>query len=291
MNKIIYGLMMGVFIYLFVPQNSIGRIVRQTLYINQGTFIAVNATTFPALAFNRTSRFERNSLAIRLSPKDQLILTITNRDDIPHNFKIKSVVSDIGTILPSQTKVDTIEFAKVGVYIYYDDLNYPNNSYVGLSGFISVFPEANAKSYYWNLKEHQSQFHNLINVNKPVSWNAYDPDFFTINGNSYPQLMDDTTARIQCYVGDTINIFIANTGQSSHALHFHGFHLKILHSSISETQKGWIKDSFPIKSMKGMILQMVPDKKGEYSVHDHNLIAMSGALMHPFGMVMIMLIE
>lgn len=243
------------------------------------------------MAFNDTRNYERNSAIISLSPNDTLILTVVNRDNIPHNFKIKNNSTNFGVIEPAQTKTDTIYFDEEGVFIYYDDTDFPNNTYMGLSGFISVFNNRNAKSYYWNLKEHQTNFNKAISQGQPVAWELYDPEYFTINGNSYPFLMDDTLVRVKGLVGDTINIFIANTGQSSHALHFHGFHLKVLYSSKHAIHKGWVKDSFPIKSMEGMILQMVPDKVGEYSVHDHNLIAMSGAMVHPFGMVTIMLIE
>lgn len=283
--------LLSLFLFYIVHFCSFGSIIKHTLYINQGTFITTNSTTFPALAFNDSKLYNRNSTCIRLVPNDQLILTVVNRDNIPHGFKIKNNTTSFGVIKPLESKTDTIAFTTEGVYIYYDDSNFPSNSYLGLSGFISVFKATNAKSFYWNLKEHQIEFNRSLIQNKPVTWNTYDPDFFTINGNSFPQLMEDTLARIIGSVGDTINIFVGNTGQSAHALHFHGFHCKILYSSKSAVHKGWIKDSFPIKSMEGMILQMVPDKLGEYSVHDHNLMAMSGELLHPFGMVMIMLIE
>ena len=56
-------------------------------------------------------------------------------------------------------------------------------------------------------------------------------------------------------------------------------------------QIGWEKDTFPIKSMETIVLELVPDKPGHYSVHDHNLTAVTGGGFHPKGMLVLMAID
>ena len=130
-----------------------------------------------------------------------------------------------------------------------------------------------------------------IAQNIPVNWNKYKPDYFTFNGLSYPDILDDTLATwIHGYKGDTIRVAIANTGQSSHVVHFHGFHAKMIYSAYPY-QIGWIKDSFPLKRMEAIIIEFVPDKKGYYSVHDHNLTNNTGGGIYLRGMFSIMTIE
>ena len=70
-----------------------------------------------------------------------------------------------------------------------------------------------------------------------------------------------------------------------------GYHLEIISSSENESHEGRSKDTFPIKSSQSMILELIPDKTGEYPVHDHNLVAVSGGGIYPNGMFLTMLIE
>ena len=121
--------------------------------------------------------------------------------------------------------------------------------------------------------------------------NNYYPDYFTVNGKSNPDINNDADARVIGGVGDTIRIYIANTGQSIHSMHFHGYHLRILYSSENVTHVDRSKDTFPIKSMETLVLELVPDKVGEYPVHDHNLVAVTGGGIYPNGMFLTMLIQ
>jgi hypothetical protein len=40
--------------------------------------------------------------------------------------------------------------------------------------------------------------------------------------------------------------------------------------------------------MESVVIEIVPDKLGQYSVHDHNLVAVAAAGLHPNGMFTIM---
>ena len=84
---------------------------------------------------------------------------------------------------------------------------------------------------------------------------------------------------------------MANTGQSIHSMHFHGYHATILYSSKNQTHVGRSKDTFPIHSMQTLVLQIVPDKPGTYPVHDHNLVAVTGNNVYPNGMFTTLLIN
>jgi len=52
-----------------------------------------------------------------------------------------------------------------------------------------------------------------------------------------------------------------------------------------------MKDTFPVYSMETVVLELVPNQVGEYPVHDHNLVAVSGASMYPNGMFLTLLID
>lgn len=266
--------------------------VFKTLYINKGTFTTVNNTSFPFLAFNPTPVFDSLNNVIKITTSDTLVLKVINNDTATHGFDVKGVSGINATVSPGDSVTNTISFSQQGVYIYYDNYQYPKYRYLGLGGMICVSnPAGGTKKFYWNIKEHQTSFNSTLANGGAVNWSNYDPDYFTINSKSHPDLQSDSTAKVLASAGDTVIIFIANTGQSKHSLHFHGFHPTVMYSSDSFIQNNSKKDTWPLKRMESLMLLFIPDKTGKYSVHDHNLVAVSGGGTHPNGMFTIMEIQ
>lgn len=274
---------------LLVQVMMYGGIVQQTLYLNRGMFLTVDSTTFPAMAFNDSPTFDALNKVLTISTTDTLILTVINNDTVTHGFAVKGYPGINGAIAPAGTYVDTLISSAERIFVYYDNYSM-DYRYLGAAGMICV-TNSMSNNFFWNIKEYQTSFNDTLAQGGTVNWNTYYPDYFTINGKSFPDLQNDTTARVTGQVGDTIRIFIVNTGQSLHALHFHGFHEKVLFSTSSVMQQGAVKESFPMRSMEGVVLELVPDKVGQYSVHDHNLVAVTGGNTHPNGMFIIMEIQ
>tara|TARA_B100000809_G_scaffold243770_1_gene269091 strand:+ start:1919 stop:2791 length:873 start_codon:yes stop_codon:yes gene_type:complete len=257
--------------------------VNSSLYIIGDSLQTVNAGKMPYFTFNKTNSFSQKNAIIELNVGDSLNLWIHNTDSIDHIFDIKGVVG-INRIVPSGDSVNIIhQFNTAGLYIYYDSLNFPVYSYLGLAGSI-VVKDNNHSSFFWNTKEHQSSWNESLATGGSVLWNDYQPDFFTINGLSHPDIITDPQINIVGNVGDTILVYIANTGRGMRSIHFHGYHAEIKYSSKYPSHIGRSKDTFPIHSMETVVLQIVPDKPGEYPVHEHNLIAVTGNSFYPNGM-------
>ena len=85
-------------------------------------------------------------------------------------------------------------------------------------------------------------------------------------------------------------MYITNTGLSIHSLHFHRYHASIKYSSKNATHVNREKDTFPIYPLETIVLQIVPDKEGEFPIHDHNLVAVMGNNIYPNGMFTTILI-
>lgn len=273
-----------------VCQSTFAAAVDKTIYINRGVLTTVDLATMPYLAFNSTTTFDQENTRILLEQNDVLTLTIVNTDSISHSFDVTEYSGALTTIAANSSAQVVLTFSQVGAYIYFD----PSASfaYLGLSGLIAVKnTSVNSSDFYWNIKEHQSSFNDDLNQGIPVDWSSYYPTYFTINGKSNPAINADAAARVTGNVGDTIHIYMANTGQSIHSIHFHGYHSKIICSTKFPDHVGRLKDTFPIYSMESVILELVPDKVGEYPVHDHNLVAVSGANMYPNGMFLTLLID
>ncbi len=282
-------MMTAKFKILFIALLCVGSTVKsatvnKTIYINKGIFTTIIETTFPAYALNDSANFVAQNTNVTITTKDVLILKVINNDTVTHGFDIKHYPNANRTINAKDSVIYTLQFNTEGVFIYYDSYLSPKYSYMGAAGMIAVFNSTKDKKFYWNLKDYESSYNELLADNKNVEWNKYTPNYFTINGYSYPNIQLDSTAFVEAMVGDTVHIFIANTGQAPHSLHIHGFHGKIISSTVAN-QIGWEKDTFPIKSMESLIIQLVPDKTGYYYVHDHNLLSGTAAGQFMRGML------
>lgn len=254
--------------------------------------MAVDSTNIPYFAFNSTPLFDKENERLMIDIGDTMVLTVVNTDTISHGFDIKGNLN-IATIIPAfETTVVTFSFPEEGAHIYYDHSASEAFRYMGLGGMIVVKnPNSTGSRFYWNMKEHQKSFNENLNQGLSVDWMTYYPDYFTINGNSNPHINSDPNARVVGQVGDTIHIYMVNTGQSIHSLHFHGYHAEVLYSSKFPNHVGRLKDTFGLHSMEIVIVEMIPHQIGEYPVHDHNLVAVSGGNIYPNGMFLTMLIE
>ena len=264
-------------------------IINKTLYINSGQSTCFDGNQMSYNAFNSSTVFENKNVQISLTTTDTLHLKVINNDTIIHGFDILWTSGLSNTIASGDSINVVFSSQNTACYIFYDHLNYPNNAYLGLAGMIAVADNSN--SFFWNIKDHLLQWNDSIGSGYNVNWSNYYPDYFTINGQSNPNINADTTARVIGSIGDTILIFMANTGQAEHSIHFHGYHCEILFSSYKPNHTGRSKDTFPVKVMESYVLRLIPHQVGEYPVHDHNLLSITGGGLYPFGMFLTLLIQ
>lgn len=276
---------------------STAKTVSSNLFINRGEMqmVKVNLkdnTKMPFIAFNTTATFNAVNAHIVLVAGDSLIITLKNNDNIAHGFAIQNTAITNTQVKSQETVVIKAIVNQWGCSIFYDPLDYPKNVYMGLTGTLEIQKTAKSqKAYYWNIKEHSTLFSNQLSNNLAVDWETYYPNYFTCNSLSYPDSKPEVTTSIDGNVGDTVYIYMANTGIADHVVHFHGFHSTIKQTNKNKKYIGYSKDSFPLESMQTMVLELVLDKKGEYPVHDHNLLAVTGKNVHPYGMMLIIKVK
>ena len=287
MNKLLLFLLGA-----FCASTLYATLVEQTVYINRGFMEAVDGSQMPYYAFNSSETFDQANVRIALTAGDSLSLTIVNTDELAHAVDVINVGGINGNVAALETVTVTVHFPQAGAYIFYDPTDDQRFRQMGLAGMLIVYEVGStATPFFWNLKEHQVNYNEALDDGLTVDWSAYKPDYFTINGNSNPDINQDSAARVVGGVGDTIHIYITNTGQSVHSIHFHGYHCTIVQSSRHPEHVGRSKDTVPVYSMEVIVLELVPDQPGEYPVHDHNLVAVSGGNIYPNGMFLTMLVE
>jgi len=260
------------------------------LVINSGSHSLTGGAFVAAKTYSVSNTFKDNSDIFILNHDDIINLKVVNLDSEPHGLTIENYVN-ISSILSGDSVSQSFTLTEEGVFRYYDPLNSPFNEYLGLSGIVHVKSVLDTSSYfYWDIREIDSSWNELIILNTPPNLVDYDPDYFTLNGVSSPDINLDILARPTGIVGEEFKVILVNNGQSIHSMHFHGYHLTIATDSKSPSHVGRSKDTFPLYPREHLVLSCTPDKPGEYPVHDHNLVAVTGGQEYSTGMFITILI-
>lgn len=275
-------------LFLLCATQAEAATVNTSLYILRDSIHFDNGTALPYATFNANNSFSATNARIVVDLGDQLELWVVNFDTDVHEFRIEGETNTVSIPVGDSVQV-MYDCNTAGVFIFHDPMNFPDNASVGLAGMLVVKNTSHA-GFYWNVKEHQVGYNDSIFAGTAVDWLSYYPNHFTINGRSNPNINNDPDARVVGNVGDTLFIYIANTGQSVHSMHLHGYHATVVYYSKDASRVGWSKDSMPIYPSETMILELVPNIPGEYPVHDHNLIGTTGGNLYPQGMFTTLLI-
>lgn len=260
------------------------------MYINSGQIVldTIGNFNFPFLAFNRSEQFVQKNEFVSVSPSDSLYLTIINNDTLDHEIEIDNGLQSSGIILPLSSFTFVFNSSTNIIYsLRESDIKY---RMLGLSSFIKVW-QSKEHEFFWRLNELESNLNNKIASGQTFNLDSFNPDYFTINDNVHPQIQNDTLAKITGNVGDSIYIFLHNSGEMAHSIHFHGYHVEVLESSLQPGIVSWIKDSIPILSGESQVYLLVPFQEGLYPVHDHNLVATTGGGNYPNGMIVMIDID
>ena len=251
-----------------------------TLYISSGKDTIRNAAVW-ITAFTADSGLSiKNTPVIRTTPNVQKSVYIINLDTAQHNFTIPGVLEQGNDIAPGQGQQFDITLPE-GVYSYFSSSNAARE--LGAYGMIVSGSWA---TFNWLLNEFDSTAAlQAFTQESSIPFDAnYRPNEFTINGLTHPESAADPAIEVTGNVNDTLFIAVCNAGKMHHTLHFHGYHVTIIHD-VNGTMNDWIKDTIPFRPGDSMLLQLVPDKPGTFPVHDHNLISVTNNGIYPGGMI------
>lgn len=264
---------------------SLGQVDTIYVFIESGTLALANGQSATYTVYSDEPSFKNNSKLIIKEEGAVVCFKVKNNDVNQHGFEVQGYGS-IPSIAPGTTALLNETLNSSGVFRYFDPINYPYNAHIGLSGTLHVKATTDQiKYYYWDIREHETNWNSqIVSGGSPVL-TSYDPNQFTINGNIHDGIELDTLAKITGNVGTEYRLVVVDHGLSIHSLHFHGYHGTILFSSKNVTHVGREKDTFPVYPEEILIVSITPDKPGEYPVHDHNLIAVTSGGLYHAGMI------
>ncbi len=255
---------------------------QDTLWINTGEWHQ-SMDTMSVLRYNASAVFDTSNVALINPEETALLLTVINNDSQAHTFDLDGLDNFGVEILPADTITFDVPPMAMGTYRYFS--NNQRGAYLGLSGIFKVGLNM-PNQFHWNLSDCMPERMDSVDVEgELLDEEPYVPRYFSINSYTYPNTTLDTNGLVALNLGDSCTISIVNSGFMDHVLHFHGFHVKYLTTTIQSSRIGWIKDTVPILQGEAITLLLVANQVGIYPVHNHNLIAVTNSGFYPGGML------
>jgi FtsP/CotA-like multicopper oxidase with cupredoxin domain len=256
---------------------------QDTLYINTGMW-EQSADTMLVLRFNSENIFDTSNVAISMPSNSVQSLTVINLDSFDHEFSIGGIAEFVEAISSGDTTTFELPSQPMGTYRYYTSDE--RGLLLGANGVLKVGLDESLDQFHWNLVDWMPErMDSVANANEVTWGEPYVPRYFSINSFTYPHTPLDANGYVAVNLGETCLISIVNNGFMDHVLHFHGFHVEYISSTMQADRVGWIKDTIPLLMGEGVTLKLIANQTGIYPVHNHNLIAVTNSGFYPGGML------
>lgn len=256
--------------------------LNDTLYVLKQN-VTYNGTSFQkGLISDSLNPIQFDNAVLSLSSTNSNSFVFINTDTISYDFYLNTNSSITWTISAEDTMTLILPNLAMGTHAILSSTT--QGKLLGTACILHV--DLSADHIYswdfWDMNAGLSQ--DIATSNSTSIPTNYRPNVFSINTLPLAP-MDTSNAIIYGNVGDTIIISVLNSGNMTHNIHFHGYHITILGTSAQSNRIGWSKDSFPVYKGETMTLQLVPDQPGEYPVHNHNLVTTIYNNNYPSGMM------
>ena len=111
----------------------------------------------------------------------------------------------------------------------------------------------------------------------------YEPNYFTVNGLTYPATAKDPSTKVLSKLGDRVLIRFANFGRLRQSIHFHGYHADVAARN-NVPEKNWgPKDTIPVPSNQSCDVIFKANQRGKYPLHPHFVPAVTANGTYPYG--------
>ncbi|HED65333.1 MAG TPA: hypothetical protein ENJ09_07240 [Planctomycetes bacterium] len=220
-------------------------------------------------------------------------LTIVNRLQIP----IRPGVVGVGAgprIAPGATVSLSFRMLPAGSYVFREAAYSQISGVLGLAAALVSRPSSGLNEL-WNGGPTFDREYILHYQDSDQRWNdaaamltfpnlsVYEPNFFTVNGLSYPDTSADPDTLIGCQMGERVLLRLSNAGHMRQAIHFHGYHVDIAaRNNVANTMLP-PKDTVEVASGSTTDVILTVNQTGLYPVHPHSLTAVTANGLYPYG--------
>jgi len=227
---------------------------------------------------------------IRVTEGDKLRIILKN--ELPeatsihwHGIPVPNAMDGVTPIQPGASFTYEFTAPPAGSFMYHSHINSDKQLGLGLYAPFIVDPKtppANqpAVDVSWMLSEWRVGVDGQTYAAMPMA--GAEPNYFTINGKSYPN-----TQPIEVKKGQRVRVRLANVGQFTHPMHLHGINFKIVaYDGVPlPPEQQIVHNTVPVNPGELVDIEFVADNVGTWMFHCHVLHHVTNDNEEPGGLV------
>ena len=192
-------------------------------------------------------------------------------------------------VMPGETFTYEFEAKPVGTFMYHSHFDTDTQINVGLFGGFIIEPKN------WEEVKPDQDITLILNewrvidgVTYPAMPSMGEPNFFTINGKTYPDI-----PTINVKKGERVRIRFIGAGQFEHPMHLHGMPFEVVALDGYPLQEGaqYTKDTLPVHPGERYDIEFVADSAGQWAFHCHIVHHATNDDVEPGGLLFVVNVQ
>jgi FtsP/CotA-like multicopper oxidase with cupredoxin domain len=238
----------------------------------------------------------RLGAGMAVSEGDPIDVTLYNGLDREVSLVIPGVLGDTAPVVPGNSRTYSLTAPAAGTYLIHDGVNGDLGRAMGLAGPMIVMPADGSSRLYPDGPGFDRQYtlvlHELDSrVNLAVASGGspdmadYEPDYFFVNGLSYPNTKADDDTLISMNVSESVALRFVNGGVITNPMHFHGYHVMVATRNREIETRVVDKDTVLVGVDECVDVILHCDQPGTYPLHTHYVpgVTANGVYLNPHG--------
>ena len=233
---------------------------------------------------------------------DDVNITVYNDLDRLISLEIPGVLEGTPAVAPGGSRIYSFSAPPAGSYCYHDATNGEIGRAMGLAGPLIVMPGDGSNQLYAGGPAFDRQFtlvlHELDDrLNSAIAGGGtydmadYEPNYFFVNGLSFPDTAGDNDTLVSMHVGDDVALRFVNTGVITNPMHFHGYHVDVATRNRVPETAIITKDTVLVNVGECVDVVLPCDQPGVYPLHTHYVpgVTANGVYVNPYGGALIIM--
>jgi len=233
---------------------------------------------------------------------DTLSVTVQNNLDRAINFVIPGALTGTTAVDPGNSQLYSFPAPAAGSYFYTDGINGEIGRAMGLAGPLVVMPQGDPgrlypggptfdRQYTLVLNELDDRLNTAIDTGQPYDMVDYEPNYFFVNGLSFPDTASDADTLVAMNQGEDVALRLINAGAITNPMHFHGYHVEVATRDRTPETVVVDKDTILVRLEECADVILPVTQAGAFPLHTHFVpgVTANGVYVNPVGGALIIL--
>jgi FtsP/CotA-like multicopper oxidase with cupredoxin domain len=227
---------------------------------------------------------------------EQIHLSVANDLDRSVNLAIPGVLTGTVPIAPGHTDTYAFTAPAPGTYLFHDEINGDLGRARGLAGPMVVMPADGSarfqrggatfdRQYTLFLHEIDDRVNRAVGMGASFEMDAYEPNYFLVNGLSYPDTTEHDATLLSMIVGEEVALRFINGGLITNPMHFHGYHVNVVSRNRARETRVVEKDTVLVGVDECVDVVLPCNQPGDFPLHTHYVpgVTANGVYVNPYG--------